>query len=72
MATHLYDNSSVAETQEYAESICPKSSNERNCESISTKRILNASTSSQANNENNVLKNLRLKNSEKVITGHVN
>ena len=42
-----------------------------NCESISTKSILNANTSNAANSENNVLKNLRLKNSNKVIIGHI-
>ena len=33
----------------------------------SIKSILNINTSNEANNENNVWKNLRLKNSEKVI-----
>ena len=33
----------------------------KNCESISTKSILNTNTSNEVNNENNVLKNLRLK-----------
>ena len=46
--------------------------NTKNCESISNKSILNTNTSNEANNENNVLKNLRLKNSNKVITGHIN
>ena len=43
--------------------------NTKNCESISTENILNTNTSNEANNENNVLKNLRLKNSNKVIIG---
>ena len=46
--------------------------NTRNCESISTKSILNTNTSNEANSENIVLKNLRLKNSKKVIIGHIN
>ena len=46
--------------------------NTKNCESISNKSILNTNTSNEANNENNVLKNLRLKNSNKVIIGHIN
>ena len=42
-------------------------------EPISTKSILNTSTSNEVNNRNNnVLKNLRLKNSNKVIIGHIN
>ena len=44
--------------------------NTKNCESISAKRILN--TSNEANNENNILKNLRLKNLNKVIISHIN
>ena len=46
--------------------------NSKNCESISAKSILNTNTSNEANSENNVLKNLRLKNSNKVIVGHIN
>ena len=46
--------------------------NTKNCESISTKSILNTNTSNEVNSENNVLKNLRLKNSNKVIIGHIN
>ena len=46
--------------------------NTKNCESISAKRILNTNTSNEANNENNILKNLRLKNSNKVIISHIN
>ena len=46
--------------------------NTKNCESISNKSILITNTSNEANNENNVLKNLRLKNSNKVIIGHIN
>ena len=34
--------------------------------------VLNTNTSNEANSENNVLKNLRLKNSNKVIVGHIN
>ena len=43
-----------------------------NCEPISTKSILNTNTSNAVNNENSALKNLRLKNSEKVAIGHIN
>ena len=39
---------------------------------MSNKSILNTNTSNEVNNENNVLKNLRLKNSNKVIIGHIN
>ena len=39
---------------------------------MSTKSILDIHTSDEVNNENNVLKSLRLKNSEKVIIGHIN
>ena len=46
--------------------------NTKNCESISNKIILNTNTSNEANHENNILKNLRLKNSNKVIIGHIN
>ena len=46
--------------------------NFQNYESISNKSILNTNTSNEANNEDNVLKNLRLKNSNKVIIGHIN
>ena len=46
--------------------------NTKNCESISNKSVLNTNTSNEANNDNNVLKNLRLKNSNKVIIGHIN
>ena len=46
--------------------------NTKKCEPISTKSILNKNTSDEANNENNVLKNLRLKNSNKVTIGHIN
>ena len=42
-----------------------------NCESTSTKRILNTDSSIKANNKNNVWKNLRLKNSTKVTIGHI-
>ena len=45
--------------------------NTKNCELISNKNILNANTSSEAKNENNVLKNLRLKDSNKVIIDHI-
>ena len=41
--------------------------NAKHCEPISNKSILNASTSNEANKENNVLKNLRFKNSDKVM-----
>ena len=46
--------------------------NTKNCESISNKSILITNTSNEANNENNVLKNLRLKNLNKVIICHIN
>ena len=46
--------------------------NTKNCESISNKSILNTNTSNEGNNENNVLKSLKLKNSNKVIIGHIN
>ena len=46
--------------------------NIKNCESILNKSILNTNTSNEANNENNVLKNLRLKSMNKVIIGHIN
>ena len=46
--------------------------NTKNCEPISTKSILNTNASNEANNENNVLKNVRLKNSNKVTIGHIN
>ena len=36
--------------------------NRKNCESISNKNILNTNTSNEVFNENNVLKNLRIKN----------
>ena len=49
-----------------------KLSNAKNWESIPTKSILNAYRSNEANNENKILKNLRLKNLEKVIIGHIN
>ena len=45
--------------------------NANNCESISTKSILKTNTSNEASNENNVSKNLKLKNSEKVIICHI-
>ena len=41
-------------------------------EPISTKNILHTDTSNEVNNENNLLKNLRLKSSNKVIIGHIN
>ena len=46
--------------------------NTKNCEPISTENILNTNTSNEAKNENNLLKNLRLKNTNKVIIGHIN
>ena len=46
--------------------------NTKNCQSISNKCILNTNTLNEANNENNVLKNVRLKNSNKVIIDHIN
>ena len=49
-----------------------KLSNAKNWESIPTKSILNTYRSNEANNENKILKNLRLKNLEKVIIGHIN
>ena len=46
--------------------------NTKNCESISTQSIVKTNTSNEVNNENNVLKNERLKNLNKVITDHIN
>ena len=46
--------------------------NTKTFEAISAKSILNTNTSNEANSENNVLKTLRLKNSNKVITSHIN
>ena len=45
--------------------------NTKNCEWISSKSILNKNTSNEANNTNNVLQNVRLKNSNEVIIGHI-
>ena len=46
--------------------------NTKTCEPISTKSILHTNTFNETKNENNLLKNLRLKNSNKVIIGHIN
>ena len=46
--------------------------NTKNCESISDKSILITNTSIEAISENNVLKNLRLKNSNKILISHIN
>lgn len=43
-----------------------------NCESTTTKRILNTDSSNKANIENNILKNLRLKNWNKVTIARIN
>lgn len=43
-----------------------------NCESATTKRILNTDSSNKANIENNILKNLRLKNWNKVTIARIN
>ena len=61
-----------AHTHRNIEHTHSQSLNTKNCESISNKSILNTNTSNEANNENNVLKNLRLKNLNKVIICHIN
>ena len=58
-----YDNFSEAHTHENVEPTYSKLLNAKSCESVSTKSILNT---------NNVLKNLKFKNSEKVLLGHIN
>ena len=60
------------QTHENIEPTYSKLSNAKNWEPISTKSIINTNTSNKAKSENNVLKNLRLKNSEKVIIGNTN
>ena len=67
-----YDYYLEAQTHENIAHTLSQLLNTKNCESISTKSILNTNTSNEANIENNVLKNLRLKNSDKVIIGHIN
>ena len=61
-----------AHTRGNIEHTQPQLLNTKNCESISNKSILITNTSDESNNENNLLKNLRLKNSNKVITDHFN
>ena len=46
--------------------------NSKNWESISIKSVLDTNTSNEANNENNIFKDLRLKSLNKVIIGHTN
>ena len=61
-----------AHTEGNIEHTQPQLLNTRRSESISSKSISNANTLNEANNENNVLRNLRLKSSNKALIDHIN
>ena len=67
----LYDYYLEAHTHGNIEHTYCQLLNTKNCEWISSKSILNKNTSNEANNTNNVLQNVRLKNSNQVIIGHI-